>query len=93
MSEEEFKLKGFESFIYEFVGWSCFVMFFAGIWWNDYRWKLIITSIFLFGFIMLSYHAKSYAWKKRQEKIKDDEFNKFINKIGKQQKTSMKNYY
>ena len=54
-----------ESRIVETLGWLLVVCFFAGIWYNEYRWKLIFTSIAIFVFLMLYIVSKDWEENKK----------------------------
>ncbi len=52
---EKYKLTFWDKVLMEGGGWGSLIMFFMGIWWNDFRWRLYFTSIFLFVIIVLHY--------------------------------------
>jgi len=50
---KHYKSSVLESLFIEVSGWACVIMIFAGIWVRNYRWRLIVSAIFLFILLML----------------------------------------
>ena len=42
-----------DKFVIEGLGWSSLILLFAGIWINDFRWRLIFSALILFLIAMV----------------------------------------
>ena len=46
--KEKYKTPKFDNYFVEILGWIFIIGIPMGIWLNDYRWKIIFTSLFAF---------------------------------------------
>jgi len=65
---EHFKPTFLDNFIIETGGWGFVILFTLGIWVDDFRWKLIFSSIFLFALTILHYLVLEDKDKKLKER-------------------------
>lgn len=65
---EEFKLGKLDSFLTETGGWVFVMLIFAGIWLNEFRWRLIFSAIFIISLMIINVKSKEMIWEKKHDK-------------------------
>ncbi|HED05814.1 MAG TPA: hypothetical protein ENI61_03925 [Ignavibacteria bacterium] len=55
IKEKQYNKINLNYWITEILGWTSFILFFMTIWINGYRWKLFLSSLFLFILAILNY--------------------------------------
>lgn len=70
-----------DKIIIEGCGFGFLILFLAGIWINDFRWKLIITSLFLLGIGIIQVSVLEDRDDKEKNKLMEKELEKTMRNI------------